>query len=166
MTLPIMNAAHGLRANRYQPLRAGSARRGVLLPDALRARLESFFDADFSGVRVHVGKEAGAIGAIAFTHGENLYFAPGRYDPNSREGVRLLAHELAHVIQQREGRVHNPHGHGVALVEDNRLENEADKLADELIHELYPEPSAPVTTFEPDPEPAAGAETSPETEET
>jgi Domain of unknown function (DUF4157) len=42
--------------------------------------MESFFNTSFADVRVHVGHEAAAIGALAFTHGADLYFAPGQYD--------------------------------------------------------------------------------------
>jgi len=70
--------------------------------------MEGFFQADFSGVRVHEGTAAQTIGALAFTLGEALHFAPGLYDPASRAGMKLLGHELTHVVQQRAGRVANP----------------------------------------------------------
>ena len=101
---------------------------GQPLPDAVRQRMESAFGADFSGVRIHVGPEANAIGAIAFTQGTSIHFAPGQYDPHSPRGQQLLGHELAHVVQQRAGRVRNPFGSGVAVVQDQALEQEADRL--------------------------------------
>jgi hypothetical protein len=79
-------------------------------------------------VRVHVGPQAERIGAVAFTMGSDLYFAPGRYQPESAHGQQLLGHELAHVVQQRAGRVRNPFGSGVAVVQDHALEAEADRL--------------------------------------
>jgi len=66
--------------------------------------MESHFDADFGGVRVHTDDAAGAsaqdVGARAYTLGAHMVFAPGEYAPATAEGRRLLAHELTHVIQQ------------------------------------------------------------------
>jgi hypothetical protein len=101
---------------------------GQTLPDAVRGKMESFFGTDFSGVRVHVGPEAPAIGALAFTVGDTIVFAPGQYDPASPRGQQILGHELAHVVQQRAGRVRNPFGSGLAVVQDRALEAEADRL--------------------------------------
>lgn len=102
--------------------------RGQALPDAVRGKMERFFGTDFSGVRVHVGPEAPAIGALAFTVGDTIVFAPGQYDPVSPRGQQILGHELAHVVQQRAGRVRNPFGSGLAVVQDHTLEAEADRL--------------------------------------
>jgi hypothetical protein len=94
----------------------------------VQKKMESFFGADFSDVRVHVGPEASSIGALAFTIGTDLYFAPGQYEPHSPRGQELIGHELTHVVQQREGRVANPFGDGVAVVQDPELEAEADRM--------------------------------------
>jgi hypothetical protein len=52
-------------------------------------------------VRVHANDaDAPAIGAQAFAHGNDVHFAPGKYDPSSREGRQLIAHEVTHVVQQ------------------------------------------------------------------
>jgi hypothetical protein len=101
---------------------------GQPLPEAVRGKMESFFGIDFSRVRVHVGPEAPAIGALAFTVGDTIVFAPGQYDPSSPRGQQILGHELAHVVQQRAGRVRNPFGAGLAVVQDAALEAEADRL--------------------------------------
>jgi hypothetical protein len=100
--------------------------------------MEAFFQTDFSGVRVHEGPAAQAMGALAFTLGEELHFAPGLYDPTSRAGVKLLGHELTHVVQQRMGRVANPYGQGVAIVQDPALEAEADRMGQQIADELWP----------------------------
>lgn len=81
-------------------------RNGEPLPDAVREKMESSFGADFSGVRVHTSSPAVPLGAQAFTHGENLHFAPGQYSPESQSGQELLGHELTHVVQQRSAPVH------------------------------------------------------------
>ncbi len=90
--------------------------------------MEALFNADFSEVLIHVGPEASAIGARAFTLGADLFFAPGQYSPATARGWQLLGHELAHVLQQRSGRVRNPLGHGVAVFQDPALEAEADEM--------------------------------------
>jgi hypothetical protein len=77
---------------------------GASLPSATRNQMESSFGADFSGVRVH--QDSGAqqmnkeLNAQAFTHGKDIYFDSGKYNPSGGEGKRLLAHELTHVVQQ------------------------------------------------------------------
>jgi len=101
---------------------------GHPLPDGVRQKMESFFKTDFSDVRVHVGSEAPSIGALAFTLGSSIYFAPGQYNPDSPQGQQLLGHELTHVVQQRAGRVRNPFGSGIAVVQDPGLEAEADRM--------------------------------------
>jgi ribosomal protein S18 acetylase RimI-like enzyme len=101
---------------------------GWPLPREVQAKMEAALGANFSDVRIHVGPEASAIGAIAFTWGSDLHFAPGQYNPHTPHGQFLLGHELAHVVQQRAGRVANPFGSGVAVVQDQTLEAEADRL--------------------------------------
>jgi len=101
---------------------------GAPLPDPVRQKMEGFFKTDFRDVRIHVGPQASAIGAIAFTIGSQIFFAPGQYQPGSPNGQALLGHELTHVVQQRAGRVRNPFGAGIAVVQDHALEREADEL--------------------------------------
>ncbi|MEO5899557.1 MAG: DUF4157 domain-containing protein [Ilumatobacteraceae bacterium] len=74
---------------------------GVGLPAGLRERLEPRLGADLSGVRIQRSSAlAPALNARAFTYGSSIHFAPGEYDPSSSSGVRLIAHEVAHTIQQ------------------------------------------------------------------
>ena len=101
---------------------------GQPLPEPIQKKMEAFFNTSFADVRVHVGQEAPSIGALAFTHGTDLYFAPGQYNPQSTQGQQLLGHELTHVVQQRAGRVQNPMGAGVAVVQDPALEAEAERM--------------------------------------
>ncbi|WP_158627564.1 DUF4157 domain-containing protein [Corallococcus sp. AB038B] len=84
----------------------------------MKRKLEAMLGADFSDVRVHVGSQPGAIGAVAFTSGSDLYFAPGYFQPETAVGTQLLVCQLRRVLQQRTGRVTNPFGRGVALVPD------------------------------------------------
>lgn len=77
---------------------------GRPLDGSTRTFMESRFVHDFSGVRVHTDERATAsaraVGARAYTVGEDLVFGSGEFAPHSSVGRRLLAHELAHVVQQ------------------------------------------------------------------
>jgi hypothetical protein len=77
---------------------------GRPLDGASRALMEGRFGHGFDHVRVHTDGEAAAstrdIGARAYTHGAHIAFAVGEYRPETQVGRRLLAHELAHVVQQ------------------------------------------------------------------
>lgn len=120
---------------------------GQRLPPAVQAKMEEVFKTSFAEVRVHVGPQAAAIGALAFAHGPNLYFAPGSYDPQSARGQQLLAHELTHVVQQRAGRVRNPFASGIAVVHDQALEHEAEQMGQRALRYTPPvqaKPAAPV----------------------
>ncbi len=116
------------------------AQRGQPLPAALRFKLEAIFKADFSSVRVRIGPEAAAFGASAFAQGHDILFAPGHYAPTTREGAALLAHELAHVLQQGQGRVPVPGTMESPVVEDVGLEAEANAAAAYCAERLFPVP--------------------------
>jgi len=85
---------------------------GQPLDAATRAFMEPRFGQDFSHVRVHADERADratrAVGAAAYTLGDHIAFASGRYQPSSTSGSRLLAHELAHVVQQQNSTVPHP----------------------------------------------------------
>jgi len=81
------------------------ARSGGRKMDApTRSAMESAFGADFSQVNIHTDEKAvqmsQQLGAQAFTHGNDVYFNKGKYNPDSGDGKHLLAHELTHTIQQ------------------------------------------------------------------
>lgn len=125
---PVQRHGGGSESFAIDPVRLGLARGGGSpLPQPLLARMEAALGADFSAVRVHLGPQASRIGAVAFTTGNDLYFAPGSYRPETMQGRQLIGHELAHVIQQRQGRVRAP-ASGIAVVRDHALEAEADRL--------------------------------------
>lgn len=90
------------------------------LPDVVRARMETAFGADFSDVTVQEDAGVADQQAVALTSGSRVAFAPGEFDQHSPEGLEAIGHELAHVLQQRSGRVP---GHGVS--DDPALEGEA-----------------------------------------
>lgn len=80
---------------------------GQPLDKATRDYFEPRFGYDFSHVRVHsdakASETAQAVNALAYTTGRDVVFGSGRYSPETREGRRLLAHELTHVVQQDQG---------------------------------------------------------------
>jgi hypothetical protein len=77
---------------------------GQALDPQARAFMEPRFGHSFAGIRVHddavAGRSAQAIGALAYASGQHVVFAPGQYQPGSRQSLTLLAHELAHTVQQ------------------------------------------------------------------
>jgi hypothetical protein len=109
---------------------------GEPLPAQMKGKFEPSLGVDLSAVRVHTGsasaESAAAVGAKAYTVGQDLHFATGQYDPDSGAGQHLLAHEVAHTVQQR----------GATPVRQNRLEvstpqdaaeHEADRAADAMM---------------------------------
>ena len=80
---------------------------GRPLEPVLRQDMERRFGYDFSRVRVHSGataeRSAQDVNASAYTVGHDIVFDAGGYAPGTREGQRLLAHELTHVVQQSQG---------------------------------------------------------------
>jgi len=88
---------------------SSQAGNGDPLPNNTKSHMEAGFGADFSAVRVHADSKAGQlsrkINAQAFTHGSDIYFGSGKYNPQSASGGHLLAHELTHVVQQSGGAV-------------------------------------------------------------
>ena len=107
---------------------------GMPLDATTKSFLESRFRASFSHVRVHTGRHAGAaallLGARAFNWGRHIVFGGDQYDVASLSGIRLLAHELTHVVQQ-EGAPPNI-TFRVGLVDDP-LEREADLVAERIV---------------------------------
>ncbi len=85
----------------HDVLRSGQ---GTPLDTQTRQRMEGSFGLDFSQVRIHTGQQAAqsarSIHARAYTSGTRIVFGQGQYRPHTGEGQRLLAHELAHVVQQ------------------------------------------------------------------
>jgi hypothetical protein len=93
-------AEHGLPDAVHDVLR----RPGQPLEPSVRAPYEARLDRAFGDVRLHVDAEAAAaadaVDARAFTVGQNIVFGRAEFAPGTREGAHLLAHELAHVVQQ------------------------------------------------------------------
>lgn len=113
-----------------QAQRSSPASRG--LDAETRRKFEALLGADLGDVRLHDGPEAHADvarrGGAAFARGRDIYFSQGAYAPEQPAGERLLAHELVHVLQAREG--------GGATVPSSRdaLEGEASAVAESVGH--------------------------------
>ena len=95
---------------------------GRPLAPGLRHDMERRFGHDFGRVRVHVGDRAAdsaaAVGAAAYTVGQQVVFGRGRFDPVSATGRKLIAHELVHTLQQRgsgNGSGGAPHGNAAQV---------------------------------------------------
>ncbi|MGI0485757.1 DUF4157 domain-containing protein [Pantanalinema rosaneae CENA516] len=102
---------------------------GNPLPKNVQTKMEKSFGTSFSDVRVHEGPQAKSVGALAYTQGNRIHFAPGQYNPSTPSGQALLGHELTHVVQQRAGRVPIPtQSKGAPINADPALEHEADEM--------------------------------------
>lgn len=111
---------------------------GRPLDDALRGEMEARLGADFSDVRIHTDQAARAsareIGARAYTSGSHIVVGDGGGDKHT------LAHELTHVIQQRQGPVHGTdHGNGLAVSDPgDRFERAAEANASRVMAGAVP----------------------------
>jgi hypothetical protein len=106
---------------------------GRPLDRVTRGVMERHFGHDFSQVQVHTGAQAAAsarqVHALAYTVGQHVVFGERQFAPQTRAGQRLLAHELAHVVQQRDARFST---NDLALAGD-RWEREADAAAQAVV---------------------------------
>jgi outer membrane protein OmpA-like peptidoglycan-associated protein len=105
---------------------------GQPLDIGTRTFMEPRFGHDFSNVRVHTdtraAESARAVNALAYTVGRNVVFGTGQYAPEMSKGRVLLAHELAHVVQQRGQTTTINHRLAIGKT-DSPLEQEADQVA-------------------------------------
>ncbi|MFE7464227.1 DUF4157 domain-containing protein [Streptomyces sp. NPDC057499] len=134
---------------------------GAPLDTDTRTDMEARMGADFSDVRVHTDsaahESAKGVGAHAYTVGSNVVFQRDAYDPSSPQGRTTLAHELTHVIQQRNGPVDGTEAAGGIRVSDpsDRFEREAVANADRVLAD--PAPTAAAEAPAPAPASASAA---------
>lgn len=119
----------------YQPYPLSSGRSitpARPLPGETQSHFSPLLHHDFSQVNIHTGPEAVAQSQLhranAFTLGRDIYFNQGQYRPGQKEGQRLLAHELTHVIQHDQFQKNTP------SVPENQAEQEADHAADKAVN--------------------------------
>ncbi len=142
-------SAHDLIPSSGQPLDA-----------ATRSFMEPRFGHDFSRVRVHSDAEAAAaaraVAARAYTVGSDVVFAQGQYQPRQEPGRRLIAHELAHVVQQRHATAVSTPASWRIGAPDAPAEREAEAAAAAVVGSgmapgpLGAAPSAPMLQRQPD----------------
>jgi Domain of unknown function (DUF4157) len=121
-------------AGRIDSMRGG----GSPLDDTTKSTMEDALGTSMAGVRVHVGSESDslnhAITAKAFTTGNDVFVRSDQWAPGSTSTQRLMAHELTHVAQQREG-VAGSGGGGMSVgASDTHEEHEADSVADAVMN--------------------------------
>ena len=109
---------------------------GEPLPASIQTRLSAAAGSSLAGVRVHQGAESEAastaMGARAFTIGQDIHFGAGEYDPSSPHGMHLLAHEVAHTVQQGAQGAPQLKGLDVSQPGDS-FETEADSFAGAIV---------------------------------
>jgi hypothetical protein len=135
---------------------------GAALDGGLRKKMESQLGADLSSARIHTGGEsasaARSLGARAFTVGNDVHFNAGEYKPGTKEGDRLIAHELTHVVQgqhagpavarkeEKEGGEAEAGEHKGEALEvsqpGDEAECEADDAANRAVEDIHPEGGA------------------------
>ena len=132
----VQRDAAGVAEGAEGAVAAASTSSGQPLRDDLRARFESSLGVDLGAVRVHTGPDSAAasaaVGARAYTVGNDIHFGADRYRPDDPFGMHLLAHEVAHTVQQAGGAVTRQHKLEVSSPGD-ALEQEADRAADAMV---------------------------------
>jgi hypothetical protein len=124
---------------------------GSELDPGARRQLEPRIGTDLSRIRIHADGEADhlarSVNAVAFTAGPNVFFRSGTYSPGSVDGLRLIAHEAVHTVQQSTGPVAGTPAPGGVTVSDpaDPFEREAEQVADALVDGRAHTPSRQTT---------------------
>jgi|GEM_PF-1484323 len=109
---------------------------GSPMDESTSDKMSSGFGADFSSVRVHTDSKAvrmnKQLGSQAFANGSDIYFNEGKYNPDTKSGQHLLAHELTHTVQQGgAGSVVNK------KLDENYIQRDGDSATDEQMNAIY-----------------------------
>lgn len=132
---------------------------------SLSSQAQEVASEDFSNVQFKESQTASDIGALAYTQGDTITFAPGQFQPNTQSGRALIGHELTHVKQQRDGRVQpTTQAKGLPVNNDPGLEKEADDIGQQLARTSWmpleknqnPQPSSDVRQRMSDPQARLG----------
>lgn len=127
---------NGVAAGADHAVASAASSSGSALPDTVMRKFESSLGADLSSVRVHTGgaseHAAHAVGAKAYTMGQDIHFGASQYDPHSDAGQHLLAHEVAHTVQQGGGTPQRQNKLEVSTPFD-AAEHEADSAAAAMV---------------------------------
>jgi len=102
--MPVNDRGPPAASSNFESALSSSKGHGSALPSDTMQTMNTRFNTDFSDVRIHTGSTAetlsNSINAQAFTHGSDIYFNTGKFQPGTEGGGLLLAHELTHTIQQ------------------------------------------------------------------
>ncbi len=128
---------NGVAAHAESAVGAASGSSGSALPETLQRKFEGSLGVDLSGVRVHTGAESAAanesVSAKAYTVGSDIHFGSGQYDPSSTAGQHLIAHEVAHTVQQTGGMERKAQFKLDVSEPGDAMEGEADSAADAMV---------------------------------
>ena len=123
ITVQAAGDAGGEVSSEWEAQLQGAKSGGQPLSPSVREPMERAFGAGFGDVRVHTGAKADSLArsiqAKAFTTGQDVFFRQGAYEPGSRGGQELVAHELTHVVQQN----------GVTMQRMQKQDDEKEKLS-------------------------------------
>jgi hypothetical protein len=128
---------NGVAANAEHAVGRAASSSGEPLPADTQARFEGSLGADLSSVRVHRSADsaaaADAVSARAYTTGQDIHFGAGQYAPQDPFGMHLLAHEVAHTVQQSSGAAREAQFKLEVSTPGDALEVEADRAADAMV---------------------------------
>jgi hypothetical protein len=130
----VLNPAYSIA----REIRAASSG-GQALDNAAKNRLESGLKTNLSSVKVHTDQQADrlarGLNSRAFTTGNDIFFRSGQYNPASQEGMKLLAHEAAHTVQQARGLFRAKPGNDAVKISEpgDPEEHQADQFAETLV---------------------------------
>lgn len=153
--------ANGVMPGAESAVSAASQSTGSALPAQIQRQFESSLGVDLSSVRVHTGSSsvdaASAVGAKAYTLGQDIHFGAGHYDPGSSAGQHLLAHEVAHTVQQRGSAPTRQHKNELAVsAPHDAAEHEADRAADAMVAGLPATAALPIAGVHRKQDPSSG----------
>lgn len=127
----------GIQPNAEAAVARASGAGGSPLPATLQRKFERSLGADLGGVRVHTGaasaEAAESVSARAYTVGSDIHFGAGQYNPSSSAGEALLAHEVAHTVQQAGGAARKAQYKLDVSSPGDALEVEADAAAESMV---------------------------------
>ncbi len=130
-------AENGVAGHAETAVATASGSSGSLLPETLQRKFEGSLGVDLGGVRVHTGAESAAanesVSARAYTLGNDIHFGAGQYDPSSTAGQHLIAHEVAHTVQQTGGMGRQAQFKLDVSEPGDAMESEADSAADAMV---------------------------------
>ena len=110
---------------------------GQTLDSRVGSQIGQVLGSDLSGVRIHTDSSADtlnrSLNAKAFTHGSDIFFSRGAYNPRSSSGKELLAHELTHVVQQGGGKASRTQTKLTVGPAGDPYEREADRVAKQVV---------------------------------